>query len=193
MGSPKMVILPGNQTGPVQTDFPDEQGKFPPWPEGALHKTAAEAYAKSLGYEPITLKVGGSPQNQKSPQARETLELFHKDPAVCAFYGFSGGGYNVRHILEYLAENEPLSLHRIDRIVVIGAPNPEKKKRFEPARYIARVSKKAQADPAWKKPDWIVTYRENPDRSQMPKGLSPKLDTHMFGPDVLLAGWPETP
>jgi hypothetical protein len=194
MGTPKMVILPGNQTGPKQTDYPDEQGNYPPWPEGALHKKAAEAYAKSLNYEPIVLKVGGYPQNQQSPQAKASLDLFRGDPDVCAFYGFSGGGYNVRHILEYLATNEPLSLHRIDRIVVIGAPFKTLaigKSMFQPARYIAEfVGKKAQADPAWQKPNWVLTFRENPDRSQMPKGTE-KLPTHMFGPDVLLAGWPE--
>jgi hypothetical protein len=36
----------------------------------------------------------------------------------------------------------------------------------------------------------IVTFRENPKREQLPKGMTPKY-THMFGPDVLLAGWPE--
>jgi hypothetical protein len=194
MGSPKMVILPGNQAGAGQTDYPDDQGKFPAWPEGALHKKAAEAYAKSLNYEPITLKIGGYPQSQESPQAKASLKLFHDDTDVCAFYGFSGGGYNVRHILENIATNEPLALHRIDRVIVIGAPYKTfaiGKARMQAARYVAEfVSKKVQADPAWQKPDWDLTFRENPDRSQMPKGME-KLPTHMFGPDVLLAGWPE--
>ena len=35
-----------------------------------------------------------------------------------------------------------------------------------------------------------VVYRENPTKEQMPKGLE-HVGTHMFGPDVLLAGWPE--
>ena len=58
-----------------------------------------------------------------------------------------------------------------------------------PARYNALVPKKAKGKD-WKDPDWDVVYRENPTKSQMPKGLE-HVGTHMFGPDVLLAGWPE--
>jgi hypothetical protein len=36
-----------------------------------------------------------------------------------------------------------------------------------------------------------VVFRENPDKSQLPKGLPKGTTTHMFGPDVLLSGWIE--
>jgi hypothetical protein len=52
----------------------------------------------------------------------------------------------------------------------------------------ARAQKAKGED--WKEPAWDVVYRENPTKEQMPKGLE-KVGTHMFGPDVLLAGWPE--
>ena len=108
---------------------------------------------------------------------------------VCAFYGFSGGGYNLRHILEHLAATEPQSLRRIELVVVIGAPFDDRKKVFVPARYNALVPRKAKGKD-WKDADWDVVYRENPTKAQMPKGLE-HVGTHMFGPDVLLAGWPE--
>jgi len=58
-----------------------------------------------------------------------------------------------------------------------------------PSRYNALVSKEAKGD-SWQAADWEVIYRENPKKSQMPRGLE-NVGTHMFGPDALLAGWPE--
>ena len=40
---------------------------------------------------------------------------------------------------------------------------------------------------------WVLIFRKNPQPSQMPKHVPKGVDTHMFGPDVLLAGWPEDP
>jgi hypothetical protein len=156
-----------------------------------LHEKAASDYAKRQGYDPVVVDEQGYPQSQYSPQAKAALKAFldPDDQSVAAFYGFSGGGYNVRHILEYLAANEPQSLRRIKLVVVIGAPFKQGKKMFSPARYSALVSKKAKSDD-WQDPEWEVVYRENPKKSQMPKGLE-GVGTHMFGPDVLLTGWPE--
>jgi len=97
----------------------------------------------------------------------------------------------VRHFLEYLALHEPEALSRIDRVVVLGAPNKlGGKDRYKPAVYNALVKEKAKGKD-WKDPKWEVIFRENPDPSQLPKGLPEGTKTHMFGPDVLLAGWPE--
>jgi hypothetical protein len=183
----KMLILRGNAA--KAGSYPDEHGKNIAWPIGALHVKAATDYAEQQGYEGVVLPVGGSPQSQKSPQAKAALKAFldPDDQSVAAFYGFSGGGYNLRHILEYLAANEPQSLHRIELVVVIGAPFPEGKKVFAPATYNKIARKKAKN---WTDADWVVVYRENPKTSQMPKGLE-GVGTHMFGPDVLLKGWPE--
>lgn len=187
MANPKMVILRGNAA--KAGHYPDEQGKTIAWPIGALHVKAASDYAKRRGYDPIVLDVAGHPQSQHSPQAKAALKAFHEDESVAAFYGFSGGGYNLRHILEYMAANEPQSLRRIKLVVVIGAPFNEGKKIFVPSRYNALVSKEAKGD-GWQAADWEVIYRENPKKSQMPRGLE-DVGTHMFGPDALLAGWPE--
>jgi hypothetical protein len=107
-----MLILGGN-SAPAGT-YPDEQGKTIAWLLGALYVSAASDYAKRRGYEAVVLDVPGQPQSQDSPQAKAALKQFSEDQAVCAFYGFSGGGYNVRHILERLASNTPDALHRID-------------------------------------------------------------------------------
>jgi hypothetical protein len=179
MARPKMLILRGNSAD--AGSYPDEQGKTIAWPIGALHVQAASAYAQRRGYEAVVLPVAGQPQSQHSPQAKAALKAFldPKDQTVTALYGFSGGGYNVKHILDSLARNEPPSLRRITLVVVLGAPNEQGGKNvYKPSNY----SKDAA---------WDVVYRTNPKQSQMPKGLPNGTGTHMFGPDVLLAGWPE--
>ncbi len=189
MADKKMLILRGNASG--AGTFPDEQGNKIAWPIGALHVNAATEYARRLGYEGVVLPVQGWPQSQHSPQAKAALKAFHEDQSVTAFYGFSGGGYNLKHILDYLAANEPQSLHRIDRVVVIGSPNKQGGKAiYLPSVYNADAKKKAK-DKDGKDLDWDVVFRENPDQSQLPKGLPKGTTTHMFGPDVLLAGWVE--
>ena len=106
MTNPTMLILRGNDS-PAGT-FPDEQGKKIAWPIGALHVQAASDYARRRGYEPLVLNVSGRPNDsQHTPQVKAALKAFHEDASVAAFYGFSGGGYNLVHILEYLSANEP--------------------------------------------------------------------------------------
>jgi hypothetical protein len=188
MARPKMLILRGNPAG-AGSPYPDEQGKSIAWPIGALHVQAASEYARRSGYEPVVLPVSGLPQNQHSPQATAALKAFLEDQAVTAFYGFSGGGYNLKHILDYLALNNPEDLHRIDLVVVIGAPNKQGGKNlYMPSIYNAVARKKVKE---WQDADWDVVFRVNPEQWQMPKGLPKGTPTHMFGPDVLLAGWPE--
>jgi hypothetical protein len=180
---PKMLILRGN-SAPAGS-YPDERGKAIAWPIGALHVSAASDYARRRGYDPVVLDKPGQPQSQHSPQATSALHAFHSDEAVAAFYGFSGGGYNLKFILDYLAENEPQSLHRIALVVVIGSPYKHGgKNHYMPSNYNGGVRKKVKD---WKDADWEVVFRTNPDQTQMPKGTR----THMFGPDVLLRGWPE--
>jgi hypothetical protein len=88
MSRPKMLILQGN-SAPAGT-YPDEQGKTIAGPLGVLHVAAASEYAKRRGDEAVVLDVAGQPQRQESPQAKAALKPFFEDPAVGAFYGFSG-------------------------------------------------------------------------------------------------------
>jgi hypothetical protein len=179
----KRLILRGNSAG--EGTYPDEHGHNIAWPDGALHVQAASEYAKSRGFEPIVLDVPGQPQGEGSPQAKAALKEFFHDEDVSALYGFSGGGYNLRHILEYLASNKPDALRRINLLVVLGAPQ-QPKDMFESARYNELVRK--HGHPGWAPVNWEVVYGTNPPRSTLPKGLPRNTDTHMFGPDVLLAG-----
>ncbi len=94
----------------------------------------------------------------------------------------------MKHVLDFLASNKTDTLHRISLVAVIGAPTPAGKFAFAPSSYNAIASKKVHQ---WKDADWEVVYRTNPLRSQMPKNLQNNISTHMFGPDVLLAGWQE--
>ncbi len=176
----KMVILRGNadQEGKL---YPDETGTPIKWPIGALHVQAAKDYAKQRDYEGVVLDIAGHPQNQSSPQSKATLELIRaKDSDVHALYGFSGGGYNVRHILKNLSEKDPALLAQIKLVVVIGSPNKwGNAKIYKPAVFGKQAA-------------WELVFRCNPTRALMPKGIGEKVSTHMFGPAVLLSGWPES-
>lgn len=188
----RMLILRGNDTKSTTT-YPDETGKTRAWPDGALHEGAAIAFAKQLGYDGIVVDGSGSNQTLDGLQAKDTLKKFHEDEeAEMGLYGFSGGGYTLLPILKFMATHEPQSLLRIRHVIVVGAPNSHGNAAiYKPAYYDAMVPKKKKG-PDWKV-DWVLIFRGNPKLKQMPKGVTlPKgVDTHMFGPDVLLAGWPE--
>ena len=92
------------------------------WPRGALYEQPALDYARRRGYVGQVLDVAGAtgPQSQQTQMA---LTAFRRDPTITALYGFSGGGYNVRHIIAGLSPDERT---RIKLVVVLGAPrNPE--------------------------------------------------------------------
>jgi hypothetical protein len=188
-----MLILRGNATNDPDV-YPDETGKTRAWPEGALHGKAARAFAKQLKYDDVMVDGSGSAQTLEGQQAKDALKKFHEDEtAEMGFYGFSGGGYTLWPILKFMAKKEPQSLTRIRHVVVVGAPNScGDEAIYKPAYYDALVDEKAKKGPDWKV-DWVLIFRTNPKLSQMPKGVPrPKDgDTHMFGPDVLLSGWPE--
>jgi len=188
----RMLILRGNATKSTTT-YPDETGKTRAWPDGALHEGAAIAFAKQLGYDGIVVDGSGSNQTMDGQQAKDTLTKFHEDKdAEMGLYGFSGGGYTLLPILKFMATKEPQSLTRIRHVIVIGAPNSQGNGAiYKASHYDAQVDKKSKGND-WKV-EWTLIFRCNPKLSQMPKGVTlPKgVDTHMFGPDVLLAGWPE--
>jgi hypothetical protein len=190
----RMLILRGNATTNPNI-YPDETGKTRAWPEGALHEAPARAYARQLGYDDVMVEGSGSAQTMDGQQAKDALKKFHEDEtAEIGFYGFSGGGYTLWPILKFMAAREPQSLLRIRHVIVIGAPNKRGDDAiYKPAYYDALVDK-GKKGKDWKV-DWVLIFRKNPKLSQMPKGVTlPKgVDTHMFGPDVLLAGWPEDP
>jgi hypothetical protein len=108
---PKMLILRG-----IAGHFAGRD-----WPKGALDEPSALAFAERAGYIGSVLNVPGT-TGAKSKQTLMALHEFRQDQSVQAFYGFSGGGYNVRHIIEALTADEKI---RIRTLVVLGAPkNP---------------------------------------------------------------------
>ena len=91
------------------------------WPRGALDEPSALEYARRKGYVGQVLDVAGA-TGPKSPQTLMALAEFRRDETVTALYGFSGGGYNVLHIIKALNNTERA---RIQLVVVLGAPkNP---------------------------------------------------------------------
>jgi uncharacterized protein (TIGR02594 family) len=88
------------------------------WPHGALDEPPAREYARRRGYEGRVLDVAGE-TGAHSPQAQMALAEFRRDPNVTALYGFSGGGYNVLHIIHGMTEAERA---RLRLVVVLGAP-----------------------------------------------------------------------
>ncbi len=99
------------------------------------------------------------------------VEEIRKRDDVVALYGFSGGGYNIRHVLAALSADER---SRIKLIVVLGAPNNP------PALY--------------RDGPWELVYRLDPPAGHMagPKAL---LAEHCAGSDGRQrqsAGWKST-
>jgi hypothetical protein len=91
------------------------------WPRGALDEPSALEYASRRGYVGQVLDVAGA-TGAKSAQTVMALAEFRRDETVAALYGFSGGGYNVRHIITALGHPERA---RLKLVVVLGAPkNP---------------------------------------------------------------------
>lgn len=90
------------------------------WPRGALHEGPALEYATRRGYTGRVLDIAGlaSGAPDGRPQVRAALAAIAAEP-IEALYGFSGGGYNLVHIL---ARMTPEQRARIKLVVVIGAP-----------------------------------------------------------------------
>jgi hypothetical protein len=85
--------------------------------------------------------------------------------------------------------SNPDALHRIDLIVVLGAPK-QPKGASEASKYNPIARKKVH--PAqWEDANWEVVYETNPPAKwALPKGVPKGTDKHIFGPEWLLAGMP---
>ena len=88
------------------------------WPRGALDEPSALEYTRRRGYTGQVLDIAGVAA-EGSAQTKLALSEFRKDSSVTAIYGFSAGGYNVKHFLDELSGPE---LRRLDLVVVLGAP-----------------------------------------------------------------------
>jgi hypothetical protein len=86
-----------------------------------LDGPSALKYARHTGYVGKVLDVSGE-TGVNSAQTIAAINMIRSDPSITALYGFSGGGYNVLHILDKLTEAEE---KRLKTVVILGAPqNP---------------------------------------------------------------------
>jgi hypothetical protein len=122
---PKMLILRG-----IAGHFDGRD-----WPRGALYEQPALEYARRKGYDGQVLDVAGAAY-ENSPQTLMALAEFHRDPAVAALYGFSGGGYNVLHIINAIA---PAERTRLQLVVVLGSPKNKPDKYKGPWELVYRI------------------------------------------------------
>ena len=133
---------------------------WPQYPNGALDEPSALQYASNRGYTGKVLNVSGE-TGDKSKQTNMGLQEIQNDSSITALYGFSGGGYNVYHILNRLTQE---LRDRLELVVVIGVEASKLSAHaLNPKRYNAH---------------WELVYRNDP----------PPPLTHIDGPRALLTG-----
>jgi hypothetical protein len=89
---------------------------------GQLDDDSALKYARRVGYHGEVLDVASN-GSADGAQVKMAIDRIHRDDKVRAIYGFSGGGYNARHIYARLNRAER---QRIRKIVVVGSPGVTK-------------------------------------------------------------------
>jgi len=88
-----------------------------------LDEYSALAYAAVRGYDGYVLKASGE-TGPNSDQVRRALTMLNAaNPPFQGLYGFSGGGYNVRHIINRMSSEARAML---ELVVVLGAPKLDK-------------------------------------------------------------------
>jgi len=133
---------------------------WPKYPNGALDEPSALQYASNRGYSGRVLNVSGE-TGDNSKQTKMAVQEFLHDSTITALYGFSGGGYNVYHILNQLPHERR---NRLELVVVLGVEASKLSAHaLNPHRYNAH---------------WELVYRNDP-----PKPLG-----HIDGPQYLLSG-----
>lgn len=125
---------------------------------GLLDRKSALEYARRRGYVGRVLDIPGDAY-AGSPQAQAATRAIRNDTSITALYGFSGGGYNVRHVIENLTRAER---GRLKLVVILGAP---------------RNPKSLYAGP------WELVYRTDPFAGHMagPKALLAELGPETVG------------
>ena len=133
---------------------------WPKYPNGALDEPPALQYASNRGYTGRVLNVSGE-TGDNSKQTKMAVQEFRHDSTITALYGFSGGGYNVYHILHQLTQDQR---DRLELVVVLGV---------EASKLSADALNSHKYNAHWE-----LVYRNDP-----PKPLG-----HIDGPQYLLSG-----
>lgn len=116
--SPK-TTMPTENNAPLADPAPQQVMLILRGINNLLDEVSAVKYAQRTGYVGRVLNVSGE-TGPTSPQVLSALREFRGDKNITALYGFSGGGYNIRHILNALSTEEKA---RIKKLIVLGAPN----------------------------------------------------------------------
>jgi len=170
---PTILILRGNSGSYV-----DEEGNPHNYRKGALHEGPAMELATRLHLTPKVLDEKGDAKppapdapvgsdgkqrgtRDDSPQTIKALRMFRDDKSITAFYGFSGGGYNLWWILKQMT---PAERARIDWVVVVGVDTDKPASAYDKAKFPGA--------------DWGLIYRPN----------HPK--THRYEPAALMLDLP---
>ena len=175
----KMLILRGKSG-----TYPAEDGIDREYKTGALHEQDAKDFAtKLLHYdEGKVLDVSGETGAHSAQTSQALIMLRDKGGnEFTALYGFSGGGYNVLHILSALKEEER---KRFEWIVVLGAPPTVLKDGKYVYSSTGSPQKSAFLAKNFKGGSWTLVYQAFiPSSFKPPNGA----DGHMFLPKWLLS------
>jgi peptidoglycan hydrolase-like protein with peptidoglycan-binding domain len=142
--APKVMLILRGVAGNFHGKYGNFDTKY--WPNGALDEPSALEYAKRRNYAGHVLDISGEAY-ANSPQTRMALQAIRTDNSIEAIYGFSGGGYNVRHVLDSLTDDEK---QRIRLVVVLGAPGNAPNTYHGP---------------------WELVYRDDPNHMDGPRAL----------------------
>jgi hypothetical protein len=156
---PVMLIMRGNSAPKDVFEDDSGTGNKPAWSKGALHEGPAKEYAVLKGFKPKVLDVTGSSKHGNRDESEGTvmaLECFQNHPSVVAFYGFSGGGYNLWHILHKMT---PRDRARVRWVTVVGVDPDAPRSKYESSKFPGG--------------SWWLDY-------------SPNAEPHMLGPKRLL-------
>jgi hypothetical protein len=149
---PIMLIMRGNSG-----KYEDESGNERQWPKGALHEGPAKEYAVLMGilmgftggFKPKVLDVKGN-SRPPGPDAKPgpdgiihgtrkdsegtlmALDCVQKHPAIVALYGFSGGGYNIKPILNQMTDEQR---KRIRLVTVVGVDADAPKGDYDSSKF----------------------------------------------------------
>jgi hypothetical protein len=119
-----------------------------------IDEQSAKEYSRTMGYEPIILDTSGEAHGPLSPQVLAAVEAIENDASIRAVLGFSGGAYNLIHVLNQLSVS---ARRRLGLVAAVGAPGRSADS-YQP-RYFAGAA-------------WRVVWRGDPPGRPHMDGLA---------------------
>jgi hypothetical protein len=119
-----------------------------------IDEQSAKEYSRTMGYEPIILDTSGEAHGPLSPQVLAAVEAIENDASIRAVLGYSGGAYNLIHVLNQLSVS---ARRRLGLVAAVGAPGRSADS-YQP-RYFAGAA-------------WRVVWRGDPPGRPHMDGLA---------------------